>query len=87
MPPNHKPIAVLLADDHAVVRKGTRNSWKSGSGMIHVDADKAADGAPVRDLLTQRLPDVAVLDVRMPQINGIDLNGKRIKATYPQYVF
>ncbi|MCB0112644.1 MAG: response regulator transcription factor [Caldilineaceae bacterium] len=81
MPPNHKPIAVLLADDHAVVRKGTREFLEEDP-QIHVIAE-AADGAEAWDLLTQRLPDVAVLDVRMPQINGIDLT-KRIKATYPQ---
>lgn len=76
-----RPIAVLLADDHAVVRKGTREFLEEDP-QIHVIAE-AADGAQAWDLLTQRLPDVAVLDVRMPQINGIDLT-KRIKGSYPQ---
>jgi DNA-binding NarL/FixJ family response regulator len=70
-----------LADDHAVVRKGTREFLEEDP-VIHVIAE-ASDGAEAWHLLTERRPDVAVLDVRMPQINGIDLT-KRIKASYPQ---
>ena len=76
-----RPIAVLLADDHAVVRKGTREFLEEDP-EIQVVAE-AADGAQAWDLLVQRLPDVAILDVRMPQINGIDLT-KRIKANCPK---
>lgn len=75
------PITVLLADDHAVVRKGTREFLEEDPA-IHVIAE-ASDGAEAWQLLTEHRPDVAVLDVRMPQINGIDLT-KRIKASYPQ---
>jgi DNA-binding NarL/FixJ family response regulator len=76
-----RPIAVLLADDHAVVRKGTREFLEEDP-EIHVVAE-ASDGAEAWDLLVQHQPDVAVLDIRMPKINGIDLT-KRIKGSYPQ---
>lgn len=75
------PIQVLLADDHAVVRKGTREFLQEDA-EIEVVAE-AADGAEAWRLLSQRPPDVAVLDIRMPEINGIDLT-KRIKEAYPQ---
>lgn len=75
-----KPIAVLLADDHTVVRKGTRDFLQEDAG-IEVIAD-AADGAEAWRLLEERPPDVAVLDIRMPEINGIDLT-RRIKESYP----
>jgi DNA-binding NarL/FixJ family response regulator len=80
-PNRQEPITVLLADDHAVVRKGTREFLEEDRG-IDVIAE-AADGAEAWRALVQRQPDVAVLDVRMPQVNGIDLT-KRIKEVYPQ---
>jgi two-component system, NarL family, response regulator LiaR len=75
-----KPIAVLLADDHTVVRKGTRDFLQEDR-QIEVIAE-AADGAEAWRFLVQRQPDVAVLDIRMPEINGIDLT-RRIKESYP----
>jgi DNA-binding NarL/FixJ family response regulator len=79
--PRRTPIAVLLADDHAVVRKGTREFLEEDA-EIDVIAE-AADGAEAWCALAQRQPDVAVLDVRMPEINGIDLT-RRIKREYPE---
>ncbi|MCB0112576.1 MAG: response regulator transcription factor [Caldilineaceae bacterium] len=78
--PASRPITVLLADDHAVVRKGTRDFLEEDP-EIDVIAE-AADGAEAWQSLTQRQPNVAVLDVRMPEINGIDLT-RRIKQQYP----
>lgn len=75
------PIPVLLADDHTVVRKGTREFLEEDPA-IEVIAE-AADGAEAWRLLAQRQPAVAVLDVRMPHINGIELT-RRIKQAYPQ---
>jgi len=77
---NPQQITVLLADDHAVVRKGTREFLQEDP-EIDVIAE-AADGAEAWHFLSQRQPDVAVLDIRMPHINGIDLT-RRIKKEYP----
>ncbi len=75
-----KPIAVLLADDHAVVRKGTREFLEEDPD-INVIVE-ASNGEEAWQALTQHQPDVAVLDVRMPCLNGIDLT-RRIKERYP----
>ncbi len=64
-------IRVVLADDHAVVRKGIRDFLEE-DGDIQVIAE-AGDGAKVKELLTDLQPDVAVLDVRMPHVTGIEV--------------
>jgi DNA-binding NarL/FixJ family response regulator len=63
-------IRVLLADDHAIVREGVKLSLE-GMGDIDV-VGEAADGyAAVRQAKALR-PDVVVVDVTMPQLNGIE---------------
>ncbi len=64
-------IRVVLADDHAVVRKGIRDFLEE-DGDIQVIAE-AGDGAKVKEMLTMLQPDVAVLDVRMPHATGIEV--------------
>lgn len=64
-------IRVVLADDHAVVRKGIRDFLEE-DGDIQVIAE-ASDGAKVKELLMTLQPDVAVLDVRMPYATGIEV--------------
>ncbi|HUN09064.1 MAG TPA: response regulator transcription factor [Aggregatilineales bacterium] len=64
-------IRVVLADDHAVVRKGIRDFLQE-DGDIEVIAE-TGDGAKVKELLTSLQPDVAVLDVRMPFATGIEV--------------
>lgn len=74
-------IRVLLADDHAVVRKGIRDFLEEDA-QIRVLAE-ASDGQQAWALLAQQQPDVAVLDIRMPGLSGIELT-ERIKARYPK---
>ncbi|MBK8030457.1 MAG: response regulator transcription factor [Chloroflexi bacterium] len=64
-------IQVILADDHAVVRKGIRDFLEE-EGDIQVIAE-ASDGAKAKELLSTLQPDVAVLDVRMPHATGIEV--------------
>jgi len=64
-------IRVILADDHAVVRKGIRD-FLTESGDIDVIAE-ASDGDEAIALIGQHLPDVAVLDIQMPRHSGIDV--------------
>jgi DNA-binding NarL/FixJ family response regulator len=75
-----QPIRVVLADDHAVVRKGIREFLEQ-SGDIIVVAE-ATDGAEAVDLVAEHQPDVAVLDIQMPGVTGIDAT-RRIKAEHP----
>ena len=74
-------IRVLLADDHAVVRKGIRDFLEEDPGITVVA--EASDGAEAWALVAQHRPDLAVLDIRMPHLTGVELT-RRIKEQMPQ---
>lgn len=65
------PIHVVLADDHAVVRKGIREFLEE-AGDITVVAE-AADGEAALSAIREHKPDVAVLDIQMPRRTGIEV--------------
>ena len=65
------PIRVILADDHAVVRKGIRE-FLTEPGDIDVIAE-ASNGEEAIALLEKEKPDVAVLDIQMPKRSGIEV--------------
>ena len=64
-------IRVMLADDHAVVRAGIRQFLEQADD-IEVVAE-ADDGEAAKTLIEQFHPDVAVLDIQMPQASGIEV--------------
>ena len=64
-------IRVVLADDHAVVRKGIRQFMEE-AGDITVVAE-AADGDAALEAIRREKPDVAVLDIQMPRRTGIEV--------------
>ena len=74
-------IRVVLADDHAVVRKGIRD-FLEDAGDIEVVAE-AADGEEALRLVAEHGPDVAVLDIRMPHMTGVEAT-RRISTDHPQ---
>jgi DNA-binding NarL/FixJ family response regulator len=76
-----KPIRILLADDHTVVRKGLRLLLESQPGLTVV-AD-AANGREAVAFAEQHHPDVVVMDVAMPMLNGIEA-ARQIVAKQPQ---
>ena len=63
-------ITVLIADDHAVVRDGLR-SLLEAQPDIEVVGD-AANGREAVELVAKLRPDVAIVDITMPELNGID---------------
>jgi DNA-binding NarL/FixJ family response regulator len=73
-------IRVLLADDHVLVRQGIRQ-FLEDEGNIEVVAE-ADDGAQALRLIEQHQPDIAVLDIRMPEMTGIEAT-RRIKTQFP----
>jgi DNA-binding NarL/FixJ family response regulator len=74
------PIRVILADDHALVREGSRRILED-SGEIIVVAE-AADGEEAVAAVARHRPDVAIIDIGMPGINGIEAT-RRIKEANP----
>ncbi|MBU4225670.1 MAG: response regulator transcription factor [Chloroflexi bacterium] len=78
-PQDQNPIRVLLADDHAVVRAGIRQFLET-AGDILVEAE-AGDGSEAIRLIEQHPPDVAVLDIQMPRMSGIEVT-RWIRARY-----
>jgi len=67
-------IRVLIADDHAIVRTGVRTYIDSQSDMeVVAEGD---NGRVAVELAKEHKPDVAVLDVTMPEVNGVEAIGK-----------
>ena len=76
----NRPIRVLLADDHAVVRKGIREFLEEDPEIAVVA--EAGDGGEAVRLVGEHHPDVAVLDIQMPRVTGIEAT-RQIKAAFP----
>jgi DNA-binding NarL/FixJ family response regulator len=65
------PIRVLLADDHAVVRAGIRQFLEQADDIdVIAEAD---DGMAAMELIEEHQPHVAVLDIQMPKVSGIEV--------------
>jgi NarL family two-component system response regulator LiaR len=73
-------IRILIADDHAVVREGTRTLLEREPDMEVVG--EAADGEEALRLLERLKPDVGILDISMPKLSGIEVT-RQIKARLP----
>ena len=75
-----KRIRILLADDHAVVRQGFKMILAAEADMEIVG--EAANGREAVDLAEQLRPDVVVMDVSMPELNGIEAT-RRLASSVP----
>lgn len=62
-------IRILVADDHPIVRKGLRFSIEEDPGLKVVG--EAADGQAALDLIRKLRPQIAVLDIDMPKLDGL----------------
>jgi len=74
-------IKVLLADDHAIVRQGLSSSIQQEEDMKVVG--QAKDGLTAVQLVGELSPDVVVMDISMPDINGVDAT-REIVRDYPK---
>ena len=75
-----EPIRVILAEDHTLVREGTRRILEA-TNTISVVAE-AADGRQAVEVVERHKPDVAIIDIGMPGMNGIEAT-RRIKQDHP----
>jgi DNA-binding NarL/FixJ family response regulator len=74
-----KPIRILLADDHSILRDGLRLLLERQGFVV---AAEAGDGREAVRLAQEHQPDVVVMDIAMPLMNGID-STVRIVASCP----
>jgi DNA-binding NarL/FixJ family response regulator len=73
-------IRVVLADDHALVREGVCRFLEEASDISVVG--EAGDGREALRLVEQLRPDIAILDIQMPGMTGIEAT-REIKAQFP----
>ncbi len=77
----NKPIRVLLADDHALFRAGISSLMRALDG-IEIVAE-ASNGREAIEFCKKHRPDVALMDIIMPQLNGLDATS-RLAVISPQ---
>jgi two-component system, NarL family, response regulator NreC len=70
---------IILADDHGIVRKGLRFVLESEPGLVVVA--EASNGREAVRLCEQLKPDIAIVDIAMPQLNGIEAVSLIVKAS------
>ena len=73
-------IRIIIADDHVVLREGTRQLLQKENDLEVVG--EAGDGIETVELVRRTKPDVAIVDIAMPKLNGIEAT-KQIKAISP----
>ena len=73
-------MRILLAEDHKVVREGTRRLLESQPDFEVVG--EASDGVEAVELAKKLKPEIIIMDVSMPRLNGIEAT-RQIKAIYP----
>ena len=75
------PIRILIADDHAIMRRGLRTLLEHEPGLEVVA--EACDGREAIALARRERPHVVVLDIAMPNLNGIEA-ARQIAEALPE---
>ncbi|MBN2374129.1 response regulator transcription factor [bacterium] len=74
-------ITVCLADDHAILREGLESLIKQAQDIEVIG--EASDGHETIKLVEEKQPDILILDIAMPKLNGIEVSN-RIKKKFPK---
>jgi two-component system response regulator NreC len=70
-------VKILLADDHEIVREGLRSLLEKQEGMEVIG--EAEDGRKTIELVRELVPDIVIMDLSMPNLNGIDATRQLVK--------
>lgn len=76
-------MRILVADDHGIVRRGLRSLLESQPGVV---VDEASDGLEALRLCSETTPDILILDIAMPKMNGIEVASRVQKLERPPRV-
>src|SRR5436305_11187081 len=74
-------IRIVLADDHTIVRTGLRALLERRSNLAVIG--EASNGREILEIVEQELPDVVLMDIAMPLLNGIEVT-ERITSGWPK---
>ncbi|MBL8077837.1 MAG: response regulator transcription factor [Anaerolineales bacterium] len=74
-------LKILIADDHQIVRRGLRMTIDAEKDMKVLD--EAVDGSQVLKLIQKHKPDVVLMDLQMPNVDGVDAL-KGIRPEFPE---
>jgi two-component system, NarL family, response regulator LiaR len=74
-------IRVVIADDHSLVRQGLRRYLEMADGIEVVG--EASTGGEAVELVDRERPDIALMDIRMPEMDGLEA-ARTISARYPE---
>ncbi len=75
------PVRVMLVDDHDVVRTGLKTFLETSPDIVVVG--EAADGRQALERIAQARPDVVVMDITMPEMDGLQAT-RLLKERYPE---
>lgn len=77
------PIKIIIVDDHPMILAGLKSMVESIEGLSVIGTSD--DGASAVELILEKEPDVAILDVRLPNLNGLEAL-RRLKEKLPELV-
>ena len=81
--PSQQDVSVITVDDHAVFRQAARDIIEATTGFASVG--EAASGAEALALVDECRPELALVDVRMPGMDGVEV-ARRITEAHPEVV-
>ena len=67
----HEMLKVVLADDHVLVRDGIKALLEDEQDIEVLD--EASNGKEALEIIKERQPDLLIVDIRMPEMNGIEV--------------
>ncbi len=74
-------LSLIVADDHPIIRRYLKKAFKDYFGIEQII--ETNDGSALLESLNQTVPDLAIIDLEMPKINGYDAILK-IHTMYPE---